>query len=148
MDHITQLKAIRVDAIERLRRSQDFKLAKKLGLLLLDLGEKLDEPLDYDTSAKRAPFAPFAAQPASVNTAPAAPADAKPNEGKSDKGSADSNLSDLTNEDVIDELVAEIENDATLIADVTKNDQSKSGSKSSADVASFPVAKAANGSAA
>ncbi len=43
MDHIEQLKKIRSDAIERLRRSPDFKLAGKLGTLIKELGETVEE---------------------------------------------------------------------------------------------------------
>ena len=48
MDHILQLKKIRAEAITRLRKSPDFKLAGKLGSLIVELGETVDDATEFD----------------------------------------------------------------------------------------------------
>ena len=53
MDHIEQLKKIRADALNRLRMSEDFRLAGKLGQLLAELGS----PVDDNVMAAPAPAA-------------------------------------------------------------------------------------------
>lgn len=64
MDHIEQLKKIRADALNRLRMSEDFRLAGKLGQLLAELGS----PVDDNVMAAPAPAAKPAT--ASVTRAP------------------------------------------------------------------------------
>lgn len=64
MDHIEQLKKIRSEAIARIRNSKDFKLAGKLGVLIVELGDQVDDSLDYDNrSSGAAEAAPFADLP-------------------------------------------------------------------------------------
>jgi hypothetical protein len=113
MDHIEQLKTIRADAIQRLRRSADFKLAKKLGILLLDLGEKADDRLEFEPSEEQRKSYVSLATPAPNKDATIA---AK--ETRLEKPKADSSP-ELSNEEVIDELVAEMENDTSIIKDAS-----------------------------
>jgi len=111
MEHIEQLKAIRADAIQRLRRSADFKLAKKLGVLLLDLGEKADDRLEYEpTEDHRKPYVSLATPAPKRDTVDSTPL----KEPRLEKPKADSSQ-ELSNEDVIDELVAVMEKDASII---------------------------------
>ncbi len=115
MDHIDQLKTIRADAIQRLRRSADFKLAKKLGILLLDLGEKAEDRLEFEpTEEQRKSYVSLA------TPAPKKEAIVPEKETRLEKPKAD-NSHELSNEEVIDELVAEMENDTSIIKDASEN---------------------------
>ena len=109
MDHITQLKKIRADAIARLRNSDDFKLAGKLGQLIVELGDTVDDISVFDETLIPAPSA-----------AASAPETAKKEKDKSvaptfetaflpGKGS---DYETLKSKELIEELVAEIEQDA------------------------------------
>ena len=51
MDHIVQLKKIRAEAIARLRNSSDFKLAGKLGQLIVELGDTIEDKVVFDDPA-------------------------------------------------------------------------------------------------
>ena len=113
MDHIDQLKTIRSEAIQRLRRSADFKLAKKLGVLLLDLGEKADDRLEFEpTEEQRKSYVSLA------TPAPKKDSIVAEKETRLEKPKAD-NSKELSSEEVIDELVAEMANDASIIKDAS-----------------------------
>ena len=60
MDHITQLKKIRAEAIARLRNSPDFRLAGKLGQLIVELGDTVEDVKIFDDTALAAPVSPIA----------------------------------------------------------------------------------------
>lgn len=117
MDHIDQLKTIRADAIQRLRRSADFKLAKKLGILLLDLGEKAEDRLEFEPTEEQRKSYVSLATPAPKKEA-AVPEKETRLEKPLTKPEAD-NSHELSNEEVIDELVAEMENDTSIIKDAS-----------------------------
>ena len=128
MQHMEQLKKIRAEAISRLRASDDFKLAVKLGQLIVEMGDTVDGPIDLmgqksggggaaastSSGSAAAPASsasgsaslamPAAAAPAKPADKPAAP-EAKPSKAGSD---------DLDPSEIIDELVSEMENDAAL----------------------------------
>lgn len=103
MDHIEQLKKIRAEAIARIRNSDDFKLAGKLGLLIVELGSTVDDIVDYELGA--VPAASVAEKTARPFETPA----------KASEIEDDAGLDDLTNDQMIEELVAEIEGDAAEI---------------------------------
>ncbi len=119
MDHIIQLKKIRADAIARMRTSDDFKLAGKLGLLIVDLGETVDDIVDFDDSAQRSaaskikPFGAVAATSRPFENTFNIPA-IKPEEDE---------LSDASSKAMIDELVAEIEGDAAELDAIMAEDK-------------------------
>ncbi|MEL6504506.1 MAG: hypothetical protein AAFO61_03735 [Pseudomonadota bacterium] len=46
MHHLEQLKQIRSDAVARMRASDDYKLAARLGALIVELGGSVDDPLN------------------------------------------------------------------------------------------------------
>ncbi|MEM9732634.1 MAG: hypothetical protein AAF903_03990 [Pseudomonadota bacterium] len=46
MHHLDQLKQIRSDAVARMRASDDYKLASRLGALIVELGGSVDDPLN------------------------------------------------------------------------------------------------------
>ena len=75
MDHITQLKKIRADAIARLRDSDDFRLAGKLGQLIVELGDTVDDVSVFGETAIPAPSVATSALEAakSEKDAPSAP---------------------------------------------------------------------------
>jgi len=50
MDHISQLKKIRAEAVARLRNGPDFKLAGRLGQLIVELGDTVDDAIAFDVS--------------------------------------------------------------------------------------------------
>ncbi len=105
MDHIEQLKKIRSDAIARIRNGQDFKMAGKLGQLIIELGETVEADtvlqelngLDSISETSRTPpiFPPLA----NISAAP----------------SAVGGSSDQTDGKALDELVAEIEEGAAQL---------------------------------
>ncbi|MEP1092873.1 MAG: hypothetical protein ABJH63_11105 [Rhizobiaceae bacterium] len=113
MDHITQLKKIRAEAIARLRNSPDFRLAGKLGQLIVELGDTVEDVRIFDDASLTSPIAPVAAvaavaaaveeKPRTFESAFTKPAVAPVVELDSDDQEA---------EEMIDELVAEIEGDA------------------------------------
>ncbi len=104
MDHIIQLKKIRQEAIARLRNSPDFKLAGKLGLLIVDLGETVDDVMGFDEAEKPLVAKPFTATAAAQGSS-------RPFENVFEKPK-DNDSSDQASDEMIDELVAEIEGDA------------------------------------
>ncbi len=55
MDHISQLKKIRAEAIARLRNSPDFKLAGRLGQLIVELGDTVEDVIAFDVSVEADP---------------------------------------------------------------------------------------------
>ncbi|EFL90170.1 hypothetical protein [Ahrensia sp. R2A130] len=85
MEHIEQLKKIRADALNRLRMSEDFRLAGKLGQLLAELGS----PVDDNVMAAPAPVASAKPASATMNRSPL-------NAGKTD----DANLEDQLAEEL------------------------------------------------
>ena len=119
MDHIEQLKKIRSEAIARMRTSPDFQLAGKLGQLIVELGETIDDDSDFEELEEPKVAAPSLVTPTAF-MATASTTAAMPN--------ADE-FSDLTSDKMIDELVAEIEEDAAeldaiMAADVVEDDES------------------------
>ncbi len=108
MDHIIQLKKIRAEALARMRNSDDFKLAGKLGQLIVELGDKVDSVavLDDMTSA------PLSPEPAKIVEAEILPA---PTFKSAFLSPTEPQYSDLKGDEMIDELVAEIEGDAAKL---------------------------------
>jgi len=143
---IDQLKRIRAEAVARLRESQDFKLAGRLGALIVELGETLDDQsalsgLDTSASEPRSssPFAPKPVTPVApiAASSPSAPVE-----------SSDADAEDADDAEILDELVAEIKND---MADLDRSSASAS-SEGTADNAKGATVKPfigryANGSA-
>jgi len=119
MEHIEQLKKIRADAITRLRASDDFKLAGKLGLLIVELGETVDDTIDYGQS--RSAMSPLS-KAVLASTATTKPPEPHPFEKAFSKTADEDTPDDADSEEGIQELVAEIEEDAAelnaLAADV------------------------------
>jgi hypothetical protein len=132
MDHITQLKKIRAEAIARLRNSPDFRLAGKLGQLIVELGDTVEDVTIFDDAsltppiAAVAPVAPVAVEekPRTFQSAFTKPVIA-PEVGLE--------VDDSEAEEMIDELVAEIEGDAAELDAIMaeSNDKSTLGSISS-----------------
>jgi len=118
MDHIEQLKKIRAEAIARMRNSPDFKLAGKLGLLIVELGETIDDHADLDD---------LDVEPASAAAEPAVTDFKRPFESTYSKPK-DDDFVDIASDDMIDELVAEIEEDAAEL-DAIMAEQDKETSK-------------------
>ncbi|MEM1038307.1 MAG: hypothetical protein AAGI12_02410 [Pseudomonadota bacterium] len=108
---IAQLKQIRAEAIARLRNSQDFKLAGRLGALIVELGDTLDDTSELaaleDAKTPRDPVMPFATKPHPFAPKPSAPI--TPLVGTQTGGSTKADESEET--EILDELVAEIKND-------------------------------------
>ena len=108
---IAQLKQIRAEAIARLRNSHDFKLAGRLGALLVELGATLDDASEFagfeDAKTPRDPVMPFASKPNPFAPKPVAPV--TPLGGTSVGGGSKGEESGET--EILDELVAEIKND-------------------------------------
>lgn len=123
MDHIIQLKKIRADAIARLRNSPDFKLAGKLGQLIVELGDTIEDKVVFDDPAIATELkdvkATIAQSPRPLTTA------FPPKGLKSEPSTADTEKTELkAGEEMIEELVAEIENDAAeLDAVASKSDE-------------------------
>ncbi|MEE9314338.1 MAG: hypothetical protein V3V02_06795 [Rhizobiaceae bacterium] len=129
MDHIQQLKKIRSDAIARMRTSPDFKLAGKLGLLIVELGETVDEKMDYDDAEERPPIpspAPTSTNPLRRSVATAVPAveTMRPFETAFTKPKNDE-FTDLASDKMIDELVAEIEGDVAELDAIMAEDKAE-----------------------
>lgn len=106
---IAQLKQIRAEAIARLRESQDFKLAGRLGALIVELGETLDDQsaltgLDAGPGDGRTPVTPFASKPSVFAPKPVAPVAPVAE-------SATRKADEEEESEILDELVAEIKND-------------------------------------
>lgn len=125
MNHIEQLKKIRAEAIARLHNSEDFKLAGKLGLLIEELGESVDDASALDNLRK-----PELSLPKVGDTKAAAPGIFQSSFGKPKSD----DLSDITGDNLlsdtsIDDLVAEIEGDAAeldaLMAESDDVDETK-----------------------
>lgn len=122
MDHITQLKKIRAEAIARLRNSPDFRLAGKLGQLIVELGDTVEDVKIFDDPSLKAPIAPFAAvtaeeKPRTFESAFTKPAFAPAEELVEDDQEA---------EEIIDELVADLEGDAAELDALMKESKEKS----------------------
>ncbi len=120
MDHIEQLKKIRTDAILRLRNSPDFKLAGKLGLLIVELGETVADTLDYevaDIPSQAIRKTPDEAVTTNGTNKPFNEIFAKPKE---------DDFTDLASDKMIDELVAEIEGDVAELDAIMAEDTSNS----------------------
>ena len=118
MQHMEQLKKIRAEAIARLRASEDFKLAVKLGQLIVEMGDSIDEPIDL-MGQKGASSAPAASAPrplATPTSAPvSSPVSAAPSVSSTSSSSSSASSSDeLDTSEIIDELVSEMESDGTL----------------------------------
>lgn len=99
MDHIVQLKKIRSDAIERLRSSGDFKLAGKLGVLIAELGESVEDTVVFGDAM------------AEMRKATDTPAK---HQRPYEAASTNSRMSDavgLKEEDIVEEMVAELEDE-------------------------------------
>ncbi len=138
MEHIEQLKKIRLDAIQRLRSSDDYRLAQKLGLLIVDLGEKLDDKLAFDPATTTSRFTASSPKPLS---AAATVVETPRKEASHDKSQK---AEDASGDAMIDELVAEIQNDSSLTSLTEAGDK-----KGKVGPFSKPFeAVAANGSAA
>ena len=105
MTHMEQLKQIRADAIARLRASEDYKLAIKLGELIIEMGDTVDESVGLMGGAAR-PAA--AAAPAVAAVSVVAPASASTDEADDDEG--------LDTDQMIDSLVSEMESDGLMSA--------------------------------
>ncbi|MEO0547943.1 MAG: hypothetical protein AAF035_13475 [Pseudomonadota bacterium] len=108
---IAQLKQIRAEAIARLRNSHDFKLAGRLGALIVELGDTLDDTSELaaleDAKIPRDPVMPFASKPNPFAPKPVAPV--TPLVGTSTGGASKTDETEET--EILDELVAEIKND-------------------------------------
>lgn len=126
MEHMDQLKKIRSDAIARIRTSPDFKLAGKLGLLIVELGDTVDDNVDFDepedtaaSSSKTSPLGSLATPLAAGSTIP------RTFETAFSKTKMDE-VEELTSNEMIEELVAEIEGDAAeldaIMAEQTSDD--------------------------
>lgn len=67
MTHIDQLKQIRSDAVTRMRASDDYKLAARLGALIVELGGSVDDHLNlakptlgsFASDTRVSPLRPF-----------------------------------------------------------------------------------------
>lgn len=105
MTHMEQLKQIRADAIARLRASEDYKLAIKLGELIIEMGDTVDESVGLMGGAAR-PVAATAPAVAAVSVV--APASASTDEADDDEG--------LDTDQMIDSLVSEMESDGLMSA--------------------------------
>ena len=125
MDHITQLKKIRAEAIARLRNSPDFRLAGKLGQLIVELGDTVEDVKIFDDTALAAPVSPIAPL-APVKAEEKAPtfesAFSKPVFGASVEIAED----DQEAEEIIDELVADLEGDAAELDALMNESKEKS----------------------
>ena len=105
MDHITQLKKIRAEAIARMRNSDDFKLAGKLGQLIVELGDTVEDVKLMDSVSMTTAKTDVPA----LDTAKETP---RPFESVFSSKAEEAEKVDLDSEEIIDELVAEIEGDA------------------------------------
>ena len=108
MDHITQLKKIRAEAIARLRNSPDFRLAGKLGQLIVELGDTVEDVKIFDDPTLTPAIAPVAAvaveeKPRTFNNAFTKPLFTPEVDVTDESKEA---------EEIIDELVADLEGDA------------------------------------
>ena len=103
MDHIKQLKQIRSEAIARMRNSPDFKLAGKLGLLIVELGEEVDDTVDFEETEPAQTTSSVSASASLATPLPFTTSFSRPNSEP---------FADLASDEMIDELVAEIEGDA------------------------------------
>ncbi|NKB54100.1 MAG: hypothetical protein GKR97_18130 [Rhizobiaceae bacterium] len=107
MDHIIQLKKIRAEALARLRNSDDFKLAGKLGQLIVELGDRVDSVAVLDDMP-----ATHSAQSVHFGKADIPPA---PTLKSAFLAPVEPQYSDRKGDEMIDELVAEIEGDAAKL---------------------------------
>ena len=123
MDHITQLKKIRAEAIARLRNSPDFRLAGKLGQLIVELGDTVEDVKIFDDPSLAAPVTPFAPKPADEKPRTFENAFTKP---AFDSPSVEIAEDDQEAEDIIDELVADLEGDAAELDALMKESKDKS----------------------
>ena len=144
MDHITQLKKIRAEAIARLRNSEDFRLAGKLGQLIVELGDTVEDVKLMDDVSVTA----TTTDTAKFETAKEAP---RPFDSvfapKTEPEVVDA--PSLDSEEIIDELVAEIEGDAKELDALMAEEKSK---PSFGDISSYfktdkSEAKLSNGAA-
>lgn len=119
MDHIIQLKKIRAEAIARLRNSDDFKLAGKLGQLIVELGDTVDHVSLVDDLNS-----PTVIAEETISTKPQR--SELPTFKSAFLPNRETEISDRKSDEMIDELVAEIEGDAAnldaLMADATESD--------------------------
>ncbi|MEM1317535.1 MAG: hypothetical protein AAGF29_04660 [Pseudomonadota bacterium] len=83
MDHIEQLKKIRADALNRLRMSEDFRLAGKLGQLLAELGSPVDD--NVMPAATTAPTSPSTSTAAMMRPPLSVPKDGDKDDSLEDK---------------------------------------------------------------
>ena len=120
MDHITQLKKIRAEAIARLRNSPDFRLAGKLGQLIVELGDTVEDVRIFDDTSLNQPASPIAAVTADEKPRTFQTAFTKP------VPTPDLVSDDSEAEEMIDELVAEIEGDAAELDALAAETKEKS----------------------
>ena len=121
MDHITQLKQIRAEAISRLRNSDDFKLAGKLGQLIVELGDTVDDVSVFGEAAIPAP-----------SIAPSTLDDAGCKKDKSSSPTFETaflpvrgpDYEELKSEEIIEELVAEFEEETAELDAMMSEDSS------------------------
>ncbi|MEP1207930.1 MAG: hypothetical protein ABJM29_18790 [Rhizobiaceae bacterium] len=104
MDHITQLKNIRAEAITRLRDSDDFKLAGKLGQLIVELGDTVDDVAVLSALSTQKPLAEV--NPLPIQAKEPAPT---PSFESAFMALREQREPEAKNEDMIEELRAEFE---------------------------------------
>ena len=125
MDHIKQLKNIRAEAIARLRKSSDFKLAGKLGQLIVELGDTIEDKVVFDdpaivTDLKEVKATIGQSARPLTSAFPAATASTEATTAPVEKSELEAG------EGMIEELVAEIENDAANLDAVAAESSDKS----------------------
>lgn len=113
MNHMDQLKNIRAEAISRLRASEDYKLAIKLGELIMEMGDTIDEPVSLMGGASKPASSPATVGPSVVSVAKPFPSGTKHDTDNSAEAKSDNEDGIDTNE-MIDSLVSEMENDGLL----------------------------------
>lgn len=123
MDHITQLKKIRDEALERLQDHPDFKLAHKLGELIEDLGETLDDDAIFDIGP--AADADDEDNPVVETTEVEQPVEEEDilSTVVSFEPARTETVPEVTHDEAIDELVAELEGDTEAILRSAENSQ-------------------------
>lgn len=123
MEHIKQLKKIRADAIARIRAGDDFKLAGKLGLLIVELGDTVDDTIDYGQSYNTTTNMAARGKASALDLPPVA-AEPHPFE----KAFAKSDEEGVAADDAaIDQLVAEMDNGTTEIDALTEKPVASTG---------------------
>ena len=121
MDHITQLKKIRAEAIARLRNSPDFRLAGKLGQLIVELGDTVEDVRIFGDTSSTPSISPVAAVAAQEKPRTFESAFTKP----LPVPAVDLESDEQEEDEIIEELVAEIEGDVAELDSIMAESKEK-----------------------